>query len=209
MVLSMKAAARALRNSDFVKPDVKRELLKEIINGWKQLTKVLLPLVPLLAERGHASFDGMGFLLVGNFGENFEARLRSILMQIPNNVVSWYKEDLFSQKMGPLLLEYFENEEDEIKKHELLLLLIAQKPFGWKSLVEKYIKSKEKNSFYLHDVLSMLHFQYKYSYVDSKVLKDIKFLIKMSIAKHSGSKKVSDKAVNKIPDSMLPERSIP
>jgi len=209
MMLSMKAAARALRNSDYVAPEIKRTLLREILNGWKQLSKVLLVLVPLLAERGHASLDGITFLLAGNFGDTPATRLRSILMQIPNNVVSLCKNDLFSQKMGPLLMEQFVSEVDDIKKHELALLLIAQRPRGWEKTVRKYIEAATKNSFYLFNVMGNLHHQYEYSYATPRELKDIEYLIKMSAAKHSfGKKKPGIKAIKKISDSVLPKRTI-
>lgn len=209
MMLSLTAAARALRNSDYVAPDVKRTLLREILNGWKQLTKVLLILVPLLAEKGRVSFDGIGFFLADDFGDTPETRLRSILMNLPFNVVSWYKDDLFSQKMGPLLMEKFVSEVDDIKKHELVLLLIEQRPRGWKESVQKYIGEIAKNSFYLHDVMSMLRQQYSYSYAAPRELKDIEYLIKMSAAKHKhGTKKPGIKTIKKVPDSVLPERTI-
>ncbi len=209
MMLTIKAAARALRNSDYVDPDIKRTLLREVFNGWKQLSQVLLVLLPLLAERGHASFDGMSFLLASDFGDTPETRFRSILMHIPSNVVYWYKDDLFSQKMGPLLMEQFVSEVDDIKNHELVLLLIAQRPRGWKVPVQKYIETVTKNSFYLYDVMTTLRYHYKYSYAAPRELKDIEYLIKMSSVKHAfGSKKPGIKAIKKIPDSVLPKRTI-
>ena len=209
MMLSMKAAAQALRNSDYVAPDVKRTLLREILNAWKQLSQILLVLVPLLAERGHASFDGISFLLAGNFGDTPEERLRSILIEIPTNVVSWYKDDLFSQKMGPLLIEQFVSEVDDIKKHELVMLLIEKRPGSWKGVVQKYIEAVSKNSFYLLDVRRVLEHQYQYSYAAPRELKDIEYLIKMTAAKHLfGTKKPGIKAIKKIPDFVLPERTI-
>ena len=209
MMLSLKAAAQALRNSDYVAPAIKRTLLREILNGWKQISKVLLILVPLLAESGHASFDGMSFLLAEDFGGTPETRLRTIFMNIPYNVVSWYEDDLFSQKMGPLLLEQFVSEVDDITKHELLLLLIKQRPHGWQEPVQKYIEATTKNSFYLYDAMINLQHQYEYSYATPRELKDIEYLIKMSMAKHSfGTKKPGVKAIKKIPDSVLPDRTI-
>lgn len=210
LMLSTRAAARALRNSDYVVPDVKRALLTEIMNSWKQITKVLLVLSPLLVKNGQASLDGsMSFTLDDSFSSDPEECFRGILIRIPFNVVSWYKEDLFSEKMGPLLLEQFANEKDAIKKHELLLLLIAQRPSGWKEPLEKYIGAIAKNSFYLFDVLLMLRHQYAYSYAAPRELKDIEYFIKMSMVKHSvGTKNPGINAIRKVPDSVLPERTI-
>ena len=209
MILSLTAAARALRNSDYAAPDVKRTLLREILSGWKQITKVLLILVPILAEKGRVLFDGITFCLTDDFGDTPETRLRSILMSIPFNVVSRYKDDLFSQKMGPLLNEQIVSEVDDIKKHELVLLFIQQRPRGWKESVQKYIEEMAKNSFYLLDVMETLRQQYRYSYAAPRELKNVEYLIKMSAAKHSfGTKKPGIKTIKKIPNSVLPERNI-
>ncbi len=209
MMLTMKAASRALRNSDYVDPDIRRMLLREILNGWKQLSQVLLVLVPLLADRGHATYDGIAFYLVGDAGDTPETRLRTILMHIPSNVVFWYKDDLFSQKMGPLLMEQFVSEVDDIKKHELVLLFIEQRPRGWKVPVQKYIEATTKNSFYLYDVMKALRRQYEFSYAAPGELKNIEYLIKMSAAKHSfGTKKPGIKVIKKMSDSVLPKRTI-
>jgi len=209
MVFSLTAAARALRNSDYVAPDVRRTLLREILNGWKQLTKVLLILVPLLAEKRSVLFDGIVFLLAGDLGGTPETRLRSILMGLSYSVVSRYKDDLFSHKMGPLLMEQFVSEKDDIKKHELVLLFIVQRPYGWKETVQKYIGEIAKNSFYLYDVMAMLRQQYTYSYAAPRELKDIEYLIKMSAVKHEhGTKNPGVKTIKKISDSVLPDRAI-
>ncbi len=90
---SIKAASRALRNSDYVDPKIKRELISEILRSWEQLSKVLFAITPLLALRGSAVIDGAGFLLMGNFGESQEDRIKNILTVIPCNIVSWFKED--------------------------------------------------------------------------------------------------------------------
>jgi predicted MPP superfamily phosphohydrolase len=207
--LAMKSAARALRNSDYVAPEVKRTLLSEILNGWKQFTQVLLVLVPLLAEKGHALFDGIAFFTTGDFGSTVQERLLSIITHIPSNVVNYSKDDLFSQKMGPLLIEKFISESDEIKKHELALLLIIQRPSGWKEGVQKYIEANTKNSFYLCDLMMTLRYQYEYSFSSSRELKDIEYLIKMMAVKHKyGVKKPSNKAIKKMPDTVLPDRAI-
>lgn len=52
MMQTMKSGARALRNSDYVSPEIKRQLLREILNCWEQLSKVLFTILPVLAEQG-------------------------------------------------------------------------------------------------------------------------------------------------------------
>jgi len=185
-------------------------LLDNILTGWKELSKVLLVLLPLLAEKGHASFDDISFLLAGNFGEKPEERLRSILIEIPANVTAWYSDDIYSQKMAPLLTEKIEKEEDSLKKHELVLLLILNRPRGWVQTLEKYIFGAHKNSFYLFDVMKHLRYEYEYSFAGNREISEMTHLIKMSAAKHSfGTKKPGQKAIKRIPDDYLPDRNDP
>jgi hypothetical protein len=209
LMQTLKAGARALRNSDYVKPEIKRELLREIMLCWEQITKVLMILVPLLAEKGQAAFDGIGFIVDDCFGDKFEERLQGILSVIPNNVVSWCKDDLFSQKMGPLLIDQFKKDDSEMRRHNLILLLIQQRPRDWNLIVHKYIADSEKNSFYLYDVYHSLRAQYRFSYASPQSLKDIKRLIKMAIAKHeTGNKNPGIELINKVSEGVIPDRVV-
>ncbi|BBL72575.1 esterase/lipase family protein [Methylogaea oryzae] len=209
MMQAMKAGARALRNSDYVDPDIKRDLLKEIMRCWEQVSKVLMILLPLLAERGHAAFDGQGFNLRGYFGDNFDERFKTILLEIPNNMVLWTQDDLFSQKMGPLLLDQFKNEPDELKRHILSILLIYQRPRDWREQMERYIESVSPNSFYLLDVYRILREQYRHCYAPRRVLSDIEHLIKLAAAKHtSGRKLPGQKHMKRLTKDVIPKREI-
>ncbi len=209
MIQSMKAGARALRNSDYVDPDTKRKLLQEIMHCLEQTSKVLIVLVPYLAEKEYAIFEGTRFVLRGNFGDTPEKRLVNILNQIPINVVQLVQEDLFSKKMGPLLIDRLQNEEDELTKHELILLLINTRPRDWKTQVHKYISSVSKNSFYLLDVYISLRAQYRYAFVSPRTLNDIEYLIRMAAAKHAtGSKIPGVKLIKKVLPSVIPPRNI-
>jgi len=209
LVQTMKAGATALRNSDYANPSAKRELLKEILRCWEQISNVLLILLPLLAEKEYAVFDGVGFMLFGNFGDTPMDRLGRILTEIPTNIVNWCQNDLFSQKMGPLLIDQLDSEVNELKRHELMLLLIEQRPREWKTQVQKYIKSVRKNSFYLFDVYRTLQSQYRYSYASSRTLKDIEYLIRMAAAKHlTGNKNPGIKLIKKMPDKVIPKREV-
>ena len=210
MIQTMRAGARALRNSDYVEPEIKRKLLQEIMHGWEQISKVLITLIPLLAKKGRASFGGHGFLLVGDFGGTPEERLHNILIAMPINIVNWYEEDLFSQKMGPLLIDRLNNESNDLTKHELVLLLINQRPREWRFQVQQYITSIKKDSFYLMNVYENLRAQYRYSFATPQNLIDLKYLIKMSIAKHeTGSKLPSLSIINqKKFDYYVPTRKV-
>lgn len=209
MMRAVSAGARALRNSDYVDPEVKRLLLSEILRCWEQTSRVLLVLLPILAEEGQATFDGAKFLVDGDFGDSLNKRIMGILVQIPNNVVRWSKDDLFSPKMGPLLLDHFNNESNELRRHELAILLIFQRPRGWATPIEKYIASVGKNSFYLLDIYQVLRGQYQYAYASRRTLGDIAHLIKMAGAKHvTGNKAPGPKLIKKVKfsEGVIPSR---
>jgi SIR2-like domain len=208
MKQTMKAGARALRNSDYVNPEIKRQLLTEIMRCWGQVSNVLLILTPLLIKKGRASFDGTGFSLVGDFGNTEEERLQNILNSLPINVVNWYKEDIFSQKMGLLLIDQIKCESNELIKHMLILLMILQRPHGWKETVHQYIVSINKNSFYLYDVFGSLVTQYRYSYASNHALSEIKHLLQMSIAKHQTGSKMPGLSIIKKFKNAIPKREV-
>lgn len=164
---TIKAASRALRNSDYVDPEIKREILKQIVRSWEQILKVTISLTPILAAVGLANFEGAAFLLVGNFGsagDSIEERINTILATLPRNIVEWYKDDLFSHKMGPLLLDQLATEDSELKKHLLVIFQIYQRPKDWRTKIENYIASISKDSFYLFNIVLILSNQYRYSF---------------------------------------------
>lgn len=207
LMQKIKASSVALRNSDYVSPDVKRELLSEIVRSWDQLSKVLLALSPLLAQNGYAAFEGAGFILAGDWGSTFEQRINRVIQCNPTNVVSMFKDCLYSNKMGPLLFDYFKNEKNSLRKHELALFLVFERPNGWKSQIENYISTIHKNSFFLFDIFNSLRAQYRYSFASQKELSEMKYLIKMGLAKHEkGIVKPGIKAIKSISDRILPKR---
>lgn len=210
LMQTIRAASKALRNSDYVAPMHKRALLEEILKSWEQLSIVLLVVTPVLAEKGQALFEGANFILDGDFGATMSERMLAILTEIPRNVVEWSRDDLNSQKMGPLFLDVFVKEPTDLRKHELALLLIAQKPRGWHDAIHQYISSIDKNSFYLLGIYRALRTQYRFSYVSAKTLSEIKYLIQMSITKHvTGAKDPGIKLIEKTLPRLTGEPVIP
>ncbi len=204
----VKAGARALRNSDYADPDLKRELLHQISRSWNQMSNVLIVLAPILAQKKTATYDGAGFMLFGEYSDTPEERLNEILSALPTNVVDWYKDDLYSTKMAPLLFDHLATIKDELALHRFMLLLISERPNGWRAYIEKYIEKSPKNSFYLFDVYSTLRSEYRYSFSTNAELKEIEYVLKMSAVKHkTGSKKPSRKLIGKVSDDALPDRT--
>lgn len=204
----IRAGSRALRNSDYAKPELKRDLLRGIMQSWEQVSRVILVISPLLALSGSASFEGTSFHLMGDFGETFEERFNSILVNLPYNIHSWYQDDLYSRKMGPLILDQLDYDNSNMVIHNLHLLIINQRPRDWEKYIKKYIESNSKNSFYLMDTHRALQSQYRYSFASYRTLETIKELIKMTIAKHElGVEKPGKKLIGKISDTVIPHRS--
>lgn len=206
----IKASSRALRNSDYVEPAIKREMLKEILRSWEQLSKVLLAMAPILASNNSASFEGAGFTLAsGDWGSTFEEKMTRILQVNPANVVSMFKADLFSSKLGPLLYDQFYAETNVVKKHHLALLIIFERPREWKKQIENYIISLPKNSFFLYSAVNVLRTKYRYDFVSNETLKEIEYLIKMGLAKHHfGDKKPGLDKIRQITNQNLPKRDV-
>ncbi len=215
LMQTLRAASKALRNSDYVEPSAKRALLEEIMRCWEQLSIVLLVVLPVLADKGEAFFDGANFVLEGDFGPTASQRVMGILAEIPGNVIRWSRDDLLSQKMGPLLIDVFNQEQGSLRKHELALLLILQRPRGWAAAIQAYISATQKNSFFLLNIYRSLRTEYRFSYVSNATLKEIVHLIRMAITKHvTGAKEpgvdLIEKTMPRISgDPVLPPREVP
>lgn len=207
LMRSIQAGARALRNSDYCNPVVRHELLQEILRSWDQIVKVLIVISPVLSKKGYATLEGASFALYGDFGESPKKRFNEIIQALPCAVVDWYKDDLFSTKMGPLLYKHMDSEKNEFIRHALNLLIIKKRPKGWYSHIEKCILAENKNSFYLWDMYTTLRTEYSYSFSSNSTLSMLGKLIKITAAKHDlGVKKPGSKIIEKISDNILPER---
>jgi len=207
LIQNVKACSKALRNSDYVDPDIKRELLKLITRGWAQVSKIIFALAPVLATEGHVSFEGQVFNLAGKFSSSFDEKMNEIFIFNPINVVNFFKDDLFSNKMGPLLFDGITTETNELIKHQLILLLISERPQGWKKTVETYITYISKNSFYLYNIVNLLRRKYHYSFCSEIELQEMIYLLKMGYAKHKfGIDKPNLQNIKKISNNVIPKR---
>ncbi|MFI0427725.1 MAG: DUF4062 domain-containing protein [Flavobacterium sp.] len=180
------ATARALRNSDFVDVNLRKEVLDKIIQAWNEINKLLIILHPLLADKGNVAFEGAKFELNEddfNFDDPIQKRL-AVLLAVPTNVVKFFKDDLFSSKMGPLLIDKAISETNTLLKHEIMILLIAERPNNWYKTVDDYIVSLDKNSFFLSDVLITLNFNKNYKATEQSESRLIELLAQKCRAKH-------------------------
>ncbi|RTY67680.1 DUF4062 domain-containing protein [Flavobacterium sp. LB2P53] len=186
LMRQISAASRALRNSDFVNPELKKQMLDKIVQSWNEINKMLIVLSPILADKGKIAFQGASFFLNEddfNITDPNEKRL-AVLLAIPSNIVRLFKDDLFSNKMAPLICDKAVNETNSLIKHELMILILAERPKNWNKLIDNYIISLDKNSFFLSDVLITLEFQYNYKTTEIDQRRIIDLLMQKCRAKH-------------------------
>lgn len=207
LMQEIKSSSRALRNSDYADVSIKKQLLGEILRGWLQISKVLFALIPVLATKGRAEYGGAGFLLSDNFGETEEEMARNILFVILTNVVGFFKDDIYSSKISPLLYDAFEHPASPLIKQQLALLLIICRPRNWYTYIEKYIVSLSKDSFFLFEVLNEMRAQYKFGFIEENDMQILSTLIRKSLAKHMlGINNPSPGQMRQIPNSYMPKR---
>lgn len=184
---NIKAASRALRNSDFVNDtNLKNELLDKITKSWHEFNKLLIALAPMLADKGSIAFEGVNFYLDDEyfrFSDPIEKR-KAVLFALPSNIVKLFKDDLFSSKMGTLLINKAQNETNSLVKHELMILLVTERPKNWRDVIDKYIVSLDKNSFFLSDIMYVINFNIDYKATEIKDAQILKMLAKKCRAKH-------------------------
>lgn len=204
----IKSSSRALRNSEFIKPELKEELLKNISMAWKELMRALYLIAPILARNGFGGVGGARFKLTDDFPKEFNECLKSIIVAMPLNLTIWFKDDLFSDKLRMLFREYRLKEEDYTVKHILALMECTARPQGWKDSILVYISELSKNSFYLGNLYTNLRDNYTTKFLTPAEQRDTEFLIKACWIKHNkGSIMPGASAVSKVSDDILPERS--
>lgn len=205
----VKSSSRALRNSEFVKPELREELLKNISTAWKELMRALYLISPLLAKNGFCGVGGARFKLSGDFPKEYNECLKHIIIAMPFNLNVWFKDDLYSDKLRILFREYREKEGDLTVRHILALMECNTRPLGWKVSILNYISNLGKNSFYLGDLYTTLRNNYSTNFLSSSDQRDTEYLIKACWAKNkTGSPMPGIDTVAKVPDNILPERGI-
>ena len=161
----------------------------------------------MLASEGTAGYGGASFVLKGNFGETYQDRFRMILFCNPINVVGFFREDIYSEKIAPLLYNRFHTEGNPILKHEIALLIITSRPKNWHSEIDKYITGLPKDSFFLYDAVNALRAQYRFAFVDDNQLRKIALLIKKGLAKHHlNTNNPGSAQIRQISNDNLPKR---
>jgi hypothetical protein len=205
----LEALSKALRNSDYADSSERKLCLKEVVDGWLEISKILFALTPILAKQGFASFEGHGFHLSEDFktDENIEKLFIQILCANPENVVRYQKEYLSSDRMGPLIYDFLDSKPNPLAKHLIALYLVSERPDGWNVAINNYIISLDINSFYLRDLLGSLRNEYKYGYAEQYDEGNLITCIKKCIAKHELSlKNPMGHALKQVSNKCLPKK---
>lgn len=203
-----RSASRALRNSEFISPALKENLSKSIFNSWNEITRVLLLIAPILAKNGFGGVGGARFELAEDFPKEYSECLKRIVIAMPFNIMNWYKDDFFSDKLILLLDKYLIEYPDPKVRHIIALIITCGKPPKWQESIQMYIKSIGKNSYYLGDLYSTLSNNYSTKYMLPQEIKQTENLIKSCWAKHNtGSPSPGTDTIAKVPKNILPSRN--
>ena len=206
----LESASKALRNSDYADVEVRKELLKEVVGGWTEISKVIFLLAPVLSQTGAARFEGVGFHLTDDFdGLRSDPRrlFLSVLKLVPFNVIRLVKDSISSDRIGPLFFDYLKSSPNGLARHLVVSFLVTERPKGWKAFSEEYISSLDKNSFYLLDIYTSIQEAYRFQYLTPHDERQMGYLMKKCLAKHELSiPNPVGKVVARIPDTALPKR---
>ena len=186
LMRALKAASRALRNSDFVDKSIRHDLLREVLAGYSVLVNVLVSVAPAMLTEGRARIEGANFTLIGIKDGSPEERLNRYLSCLPDNLLNWYEDELFSNKMSPLLHKHSDEStvKNSIERHLLQMIIARKRPSGWVKSTKKYIAEQDKNSYYLYDMFTNLAADKKYAFVTGSTYGSIDELLTTLLAKH-------------------------
>ncbi|MEM7764534.1 MAG: hypothetical protein AAF290_10665, partial [Pseudomonadota bacterium] len=202
------AASRALRNSDYVDPDIKKELMSQIARGLNLWAVTIFLIAPSLANKGYASYDGQSWILSSSFDKTDDQLLLRVLTAIPYNVVKSFSGDLSSKKIGPLLFRALRSQTNALRRHLFALIISSLRPDSWRKELEEYIHSLPKESFYLQDLLWSFMELYTYSSATESELKELAALIKRIVSIHEHGKTRPTLAdLKKVSNRVLPDRN--
>lgn len=222
LINSMACCAKALRNSDYASPAIKKNMLSMIVNGSELIGKVLFVHSNTLSRDRSAVFEGLRIVLAEGFQGPPEKIVEQIIRIIPQFVNTYFANDLYSPKMSKLLIDQIEDEGSGFKKHQLMRVVVAKLPANWDVVVDNYVQERDKNDYYLMDIFNALVREYKYSYASKRDIEKLGNLLKKIGLVHGlihtksvkgkrtnrGVKNPGAVAISKVPKNFLPVRVI-
>lgn len=205
-------ASKVMRNSDYIRPELKEELFDSITKAWLAVVKVIYLMAPALARDGVAGYDGFSLQLDESFNVKSvsdEERLVDVIVSIPLNILSWYKDDLYSAKLANLIYGKINNTLSPIAKHLLIGIVVSEQPGKWVEVVRKYLADADRNSYYFGNTLDMLLHKWRFDVMSEQDAANTKLLYLAGMAKfYSGSNRLELSNAKCINASSLPERKV-
>ncbi len=203
-------ASKVLRNSDYILPENKVTLLDAITDAWLNTIRVVYLMAPALAMDGKAGYDDFRLHLDDSFdteSDNKRQLLIDIMSAIPHNIVTWYKDNIYSSKLADLLYEKIKQETNPVIKHVLVNLVIFKQPEHWDNVVRSYLEKSDKQSFYFGDTLSSLKVMYAKGAMSDANVARTKTLLLLGYTKlASKDNKMNPSRIGKIKSGLLPQR---
>ena len=179
-------ASKTLRNSDYIDPDKKTRLLDAITDAWLNTLRVVYLMAPALAIDGKAGYDDFSLQLTEGFDKYKDDKNRlliEVISAIPHNIVSWYKDNIYSSKLADLFFDKIRRETNPVIKHVMVKFIIYEQPAGWEVVTRKYLSDSHKSSFYFGDTLSSLRVMYKRGVMSDADVAKTKQLILLAYTK--------------------------
>ncbi len=203
------SASRALRNSGAIKSELKEGLATSIFKSWQEISRVIFLIAPVLAKNGFGGIGGARFELTDNFPTKYSDCLQKIIVMMPFNIMNWYKDDFFSDKLVMLYKKYLLEFPDPTVRHIIALTICSGRPEKWQESIQEYIGSIAKNSYYLGDLYGNLRMNYSTKLMQQRELKQTENLIKSCWHKHyKGSILPGRGSIAKVSDDTLPPRNL-
>ena len=172
-------------------------MLQSIIAGQEQLSRVIFWLSPALADSGKVTYDGFNLILGEEFTGSFIEKLKSIYLANPMNVVNYIKDDISSNKIGPIFFNNLSDNPSILQKHFISIFLIKEKPDGWYNQLFDYMNLLHINSFYIRDLYSAVTNEIKNGFLSDTELLNLKNLTLIVNAKLKYSPKGKTKSIPK------------
>lgn len=177
-------ACKALRNSDHLKADVKMELLGEITNALKVFSNIIYLVSHLFAKQGYIDLPEYSFKLTDAFNKyDVDDRRIQIIVTIPYNLITMFKDDLFSRKLSPVYIDRFKAETDKAEKHLLAAFIVCKQPDEWESAIRNYIESIGKDSYYLGTITELMYEIYHFEELETADRSRMGNMIKAAVYK--------------------------
>lgn len=202
------AASRALRNCHLVDSRLLIDMRNAIYSAWVELFKVLILITPALAKTGYGGFGGANFKLKGDFSEQFDECVLQIICVIPFNIVNWYKDDFFSEKRVTMYYDAMQNDNNPVIRHLNARVIAECRPKNWRDMINTYIASLGKNTYFLGDIDNSLRRSYRIDSMSDDDLRITRGLILTCYTKHNeGGSLPSIQAASKNAElALLPKR---